>query len=282
MKNIILTIIICLSVNFLQGQEGYWHYSSPYQVTFKRDLISGGAALAVFLTGTAVEHHEGFIPVVPGSFTAEDIRKINVLDRGVAGRWDLKAMHASDILKSGSKLAGQVAVILFPGNIRTRSSLLIVYLEGYYFTNGLTSLAKGLTNRYRPFVYLSEDQIGKLDNRSLSRFQSEIAGKGIGDSFFSGHASSTAYGLIFLASTFSDYFNESPWKYGIWALSITGILAVDYFRVKSGMHFPTDVVVGSLVGGSVGFFIPYLHRRLRENKISFMPTSNGLSVIYTL
>jgi membrane-associated phospholipid phosphatase len=280
MKYSILFIVICLSAGFLHGQENYWHYSSPYKITLKADLISGGTALAVFFAGTSVEHHEGFTPVVPGSFTAEDIRKINVLDRGVAGRWDLKAMHASDILKSGSKLAGQAAVILFPGNLKTRSSLFLMYLEGYYFTNGLTSLAKGLTGRYRPWAYLSEEQIGKLDNRSLGRFQTEMSGKGIADSFFSGHASSTTYSLIFLAKVFNDYFPDTKWRYGIWGICIAGIVTEDWFRVKSGAHFPTDVLVGSLVGGSVGFFVPYFHKRMNRKLLSSKMNVEGLSLTF--
>jgi hypothetical protein len=65
--------------------------------------------------------------------------------------------------------------------------------------------------------------------------------------------------LIFFAKVFNDYFPDTKWKYGVWAVSITGTIIEAYFRAKSGEHFPTDVIAGSLVGGSIGFFIPHLH-----------------------
>jgi membrane-associated phospholipid phosphatase len=39
---------------------------------------------------------------------------------------------------------------------------------------------------------------------------------------------------------------------------------VSYERVRAGMHFPSDVVAGSLAGAAVGVLLPHLHRYAQE------------------
>ncbi len=36
---------------------------------------------------------------------------------------------------------------------------------------------------------------------------------------------------------------------------------VSYERVRSGEHFPTDVIMGSMAGAAIGVLVPHLHRR---------------------
>ena len=36
---------------------------------------------------------------------------------------------------------------------------------------------------------------------------------------------------------------------------------VSYWRVRSGEHFPTDVIMGSVAGAGVGVLVPHFHRR---------------------
>jgi membrane-associated phospholipid phosphatase len=33
-----------------------------------------------------------------------------------------------------------------------------------------------------------------------------------------------------------------------------------WLRVRGGRHFPTDVLAGLLVGGTVGWLVPHLHQ----------------------
>ena len=38
-----------------------------------------------------------------------------------------------------------------------------------------------------------------------------------------------------------------------------------YLRVDSSNHFPTDVIVGYIIGAGIGFLIPELHKVQKEN-----------------
>jgi len=281
MKKILLLICICFYLQSLEGQNNYFDYPSPYLLTLKKEMLTGGLSLAAFFAGKLAEKKENTPPFEPGSFTREYIQHINFIDRSIAGRWDLTSMNNSDWIKSSSKIATQVSLFLFPGNVKTRVNLLILYLEGYYLTNGMTSLVKGVTGRYRPFAYLTTEQINKLDPGSKAKFLDETKGIGLEDSFFSGHASSTAYSLIFLANVFNDYFPDTDWKYGMWGVCLAGVVLEDYFRVKSGAHFPTDVLAGSLAGGLIGFGIPCLHRNLKSENLSISAFNDGLRIIYS-
>jgi len=199
----------------------------------------------------------------------------------VVSRWDLNAMDAGKVFRSASNIGTLSALALLPGNLKSRGSLSLIYLQGFFLMQGITSMAKGTTDRYRPFTYLTNDEIKTLDNESRDEFMKAIDGDDIEDSFFSGDASLTAYNFIFIAKVFSDYFPDSKVKYGIWGASITGTVLQAYFRSMSGKHFPTDVIMGSLVGGSIGYLLPHFHNQLRHRNISLNPGKYGISLTYS-
>ena len=59
---------------------------------------------------------------------------------------------------------------------------------------------------------------------------------------------------------------------------------VSYERVRSGEHFPTDVMMGSLAGAGIGVLVPHLHRHAHYHEndletpavlIGYAPTPRG-------
>jgi hypothetical protein len=161
-------------------------------------LISG-VSLYTFCTGSLIIRNENIHPFKQGSFTVSDVNDINNIDRMVAGRWDLNAMNTGKIFRSASNIGTLTTLALMPGDLKSRGSLSLIYLQGFLLMQGITSLAKGTTDRYRPFTYLTNDEIKTLDNESRDEFMKAIDGDDIEDSFFSGDASLTAYNFIFIA-----------------------------------------------------------------------------------
>ena len=57
---------------------------------------------------------------------------------------------------------------------------------------------------------------------------------------------------------------RSPHTARPWVTLAVGTLLtafVSYERVRSGEHFPTDVIMGSLAGAGIGVLVPHFHRR---------------------
>jgi membrane-associated phospholipid phosphatase len=80
-------------------------------------------------------------------------------------------------------------------------------------------------------------------------------------SYFSGHASSTA--SVAATATYLA-FVRAPGTARPWITLGAGTLLtgfVSYERVRSGAHFPTDVIAGSMAGAAIGVLIPHLHHR---------------------
>lgn len=122
-------------------------------------------------------------------------------------------------------------------------------LAAYYGTG----IAKTTVLRPRPYVYnLQTSDERKFDTNA--RY-----------SFFSRHTAITAANTFFTAHVISQYYTEaSAFTYTVWGLAAIVPASVGYFRVRSGEHFPTDVIAGYAWGAACGLFIPFLHTERKE------------------
>jgi undecaprenyl-diphosphatase len=124
----------------------------------------------------------------------------------------------------------------------------LMYAESTSITSAMTSIFKIGIRRPRPIDYATGTPTGT--NAILS--------------FPSGHASgvssvgATATYLAFVRSPGT----VRPWITLAASVVLTGL--VDYWRIRAGAHFPTDVAAGTLLGGSVGVLVPHLHRHTNE------------------
>jgi membrane-associated phospholipid phosphatase len=88
-------------------------------------------------------------------------------------------------------------------------------------------------------------------------------------SFYSGHVALTFTALSAAAFTINERFGWTlvPWL-------VTGLVgaSVAVERVAAGWHFPTDVMVGAVMGTAVGVLVPLIHLR----RLGIMPTLSML------
>ena len=195
-----------------------------------------------------------------GSLSAS-VAAINPVDRPLAGAWNLKAKGIGKLFRNTGVYVIPVSLLLFVGSLRRRAVLFFLFAQGYVLTEGLTGLTKGLVDRYRPFAYLDADGVAALTVADREAFLKDIANSDIRNSFFSGDASVTAFGLFFFAFAFSLFYPNSRWKPAVWMLAATGTALGCIFRSLSGKHFPTDVIAGALVGGAIAIGVLWFHRR---------------------
>jgi membrane-associated phospholipid phosphatase len=138
----------------------------------------------------------------------------------------------------------------------------VMYAESLSLTLMLTDITKIAVRRPRPIDYINCQQQGGA--ASTAPVTGACLGTDLELSFFSGHASTvgavtgTATYLAFIRSPHT----ARPWiTLGV-GTALTAF--VSYERVRSGQHFPTDVITGSLAGAAIGILVPHLHRHIEE------------------
>jgi undecaprenyl-diphosphatase len=142
----------------------------------------------------------------------------------------------------------------------------VMYGETLSLTEALTDITKIAVRRPRPLDYLE------------CKSATSTCGTDVNLSFWSGHAATVA--SIGATATYLAFMRDPgtarPWLTLGLATALTAF--VSYERVRSGEHFPTDVIAGSLAGASVGVLVPHLHRHKQEAPhmwIGAAPTPGG-------
>ncbi|HYO22512.1 MAG TPA: phosphatase PAP2 family protein [Flavisolibacter sp.] len=166
-------------------------------------------------------------------------------------------------------LAGSAATFIF--NKRTRKDWLRIGLM-YYETQFLTfafydfsPIGPFFQNRVRPVSYYEHFPI-ELRRRGNQR-----------NSFYSGHAANATSATFFAVKVYCDYHPEiGKKKYLLYGLASVPALFCGWARIKALAHFPSDVLVGYVVGGFFGIMIPEMHR-IKSNKIKLGTFYNGQS-----
>jgi membrane-associated phospholipid phosphatase len=143
--------------------------------------------------------------------------------------------------------------------------LTFLYWEALSITGLFGAGAPFFIDRYRPYAY---DITGET---SMEQRQVQNAK----NSAFSGHVEVIATTTFFIAKVYSDYFPETKlMAFGLASLATGGMA---YLRLTGGMHFPSDIVIGTAIGTLSGILVPHFHkyRLIKNPSMSIIPYSSG-------
>jgi len=189
---------------------------------------------------------------------------VPAIDRPALGRSSRAARTASNVAVS-VVLVVPAALDLLDVRLRggawsTVGEDLVVMGEALLVDGALNELVKIAVQRPRPFTY---------DGQELGRSDSYL-------SFYSAH-SSTAFAMgMAYATTFSRRHPQSGYRYLVYGAVIAGGGTTGVLRVLAGKHFPSDVLIGALVGSAVGIAVPLLHRR---QELSLAVAPGGVALV---
>jgi len=146
----------------------------------------------------------------------------------------------------------------------------LMFVEAFALQNALNQLVRSMQLWPRPYVYAG---------RGEGRKKAESARGEAYGSFYSGHASAAFTVAVFTGEWFSEIYPNSQYKSLVWVSSFTLAAAVGALRVVAGKHYPTDVVVGALMGTGVSFGVLKLHEICKKN-ISFWAIPGNIGAIF--
>jgi membrane-associated phospholipid phosphatase len=242
-------ITLILSINLLYGQE------DTLSVYKHNRWLSAG----IGLTG-AVLHQIGLPRTTDKALLPLDrvlgLNKtdVNGFDRVALRQNPEKEDHFRKISDYVLNASALLPFTLFLDK-QIRQDWLDVFLL-YVMAQGLQAnlydwspLGPTFIERIRPISYYDEVDI---DSRVAPRTR---------NSFFSGHASTAAAGTFFTAKVYCDYHPGLGAKQIIvYGLAAIPPVLVGALRVKSLSHFPSDIIVGGIIGAGSGVLIPHLFR----------------------
>ena len=240
LRILILGIILSISSSSIYGQE------SVYKLSAKKDGIVLGVGIGTTLLGHFLAGNSD--KATEAGIAGLNINNLNFLDRSSALNNSSFAIKASDVILYSS-LIYPLGSYLTSGCRKEKVVIGAMAIETILITNGITNIIKSASKRYRPYNYNPEIPLQeKLVNSS--RF-----------SFVSGHTSITSAMSFFTAKVIIDSNPDMKNKFIIWGTSAVIPAAIGYLRVKGGRHFPTDVISGYILGATIGYLIPSLHKR---------------------
>lgn len=149
--------------------------------------------------------------------------------------------------------------------------ILMMYYEMHAVTFSLYNFSffgPAFQNKPRPYVY--------YNNFTLD----ERRGGNNRNSMYSGHTATAAASTFFAVKVYSDYHPElGRKKYLLYALASVPPLAEGYLRMRALAHFPADIMIGFMIGATVGVVVPELHKfKDRNFHIGLAPTPGGAGI----
>lgn len=229
---------------------------SPYEMNWKRD----GALIAVGIPLSAIGYalESSITPLTLDEVNNLDRNNINITDRFASYNYSNSASDLSDFLLY--TCMASPLLLLSSSSIRTDFGIVYgMYAESLLFGVASPAYGKGSIQRIRPYTYNPEVPLDKKLSAESKK------------SFFSGHTTIAFTSVVFFSTIYGKYYPDSQWKPYIWTGSLLLASTVGYLRIAAGSHFLTDVLVGAIVGTTIGYFIPKIHESDNNNSALEVP-----------
>ncbi len=173
----------------------------------------------------------------------------------------------SSVIKDFSDYAayltiGSTLYCLYENDKQVFLNNMIVFGEILIAQSAVGKWTKTLSHRYRPFVYDEDVSFSKKTQRNSQH------------SFYSMHSST-----VFSAATFGYfyYFQNYGHNLFIGSLLFGSASATAILRVASAQHFPSDVIVGAIIGSGISYAICKDHQ---NKKVKLSIGINSVDISY--
>ncbi len=222
---------------------------SPYQLSWETEayIVAPGTAGALY--GYFAE--QSVKPLTAQEILALSESSVNRFDRSAISHYSTTANTASDAVYGVAVIA---PCLLFTDEAMRNDwqTIAVMYGETMEWFVATTLIAKGTVQRIRPYVYNSNVTMDEKYSRESQ------------ESFFSAHSTIAFASAVFVSTIYGAYHPDSEWKPYIWTGSLLTASAFSYLRYAAGQHYPSDILVGAIVGSALGYAIPWLHQTQSE------------------
>lgn len=261
-KTLLTILILILSINSIAAQNRQF----PYELK-KWDVLVFPLSFGSYLLGESL--YEDKDPLTLKEISSLKRNDVVGFDRGATYNfswdWDERSDQYRDIVITSSFFLLSIPPLIHAklGNILTVATM---FVESCFLLGGVTLLTKGVVNRKRPYLY----------NTALSAEERHAFSDDHSTSFFSGHTATAFTAATFISKVFTDIHGDSIWSKLLWGSSLSLAALTGYARVKGGVHYPSDVIIGAAVGFAIGYLVPVFHRKKTGDRLSIIITPNRI------
>jgi len=171
---------------------------------------------------------------------------INAFDRPATANYNPTHATISDVLL-GAAVLSPFALLSSDKLTGNRLEAGAVIAESYLVTAAMVGASKVVFQRKRPYAYNPAVHMQVRQGRDAQM------------SFFSGHTALAFNGAVLTAKMYSDVHGSKNSGF-VYGGAVAVAATVGYLRVLAGRHFPSDVLVGAVIGTASAVVISEVHK----------------------